>query len=84
MVVLRRMLGVIRRDKIRNVDIRERLGVKETLVQKVYQKHHTWLGHALRMHNERITKFALEGKVDDKRRVGKHKTSWLPTALRRY
>ena len=83
MAALRRMLGVSRRDKIRNVDIRERLGVKETLVQKVYQRQHTWLGHVWRMNNERIAKFALEGKVEGKRRVGKPKISWLPTALKR-
>ena len=62
-------LAVNRRDKIRNVDIRERLG--ETFVQKVYQRQHTWLGHVLRMSNENIAIFALEGKVEGKRRVGK-------------
>ena len=71
-------------NEIRNVDIRERLvGVKETLVQKFYKRQHTWLGHVWRMNNERITKFALEGKVEGKRRVGKLKISWLPAALNR-
>ena len=36
------------------------------------------------MSNERISKFALEGKVEGRRRVGKPKLSWLPTALKRY
>ena len=36
MAALRRMLGISCREKICNVDIRERLVVKETLVQKVY------------------------------------------------
>jgi len=70
-------------EKNRNVDIRERLGVKETLMQKVHQIQHTWLDHVWRMNNERIAKFAREGKVKGKRRVGKPKISWLPTALRR-
>ena len=41
MAALRKMLGVSCRDKICNVDIWERLGVKETLVQKIYllKKH---------------------------------------------
>ena len=76
MAALSRMLDISRRDKIRNVDIRERLvGIKENLVQKVCQRRHTWLGHIWRINNERIAKFALEGK----QRVGKPKRSWLPT-----
>ena len=35
------------------------------------------------MNSERIAKFAREGKVKGKRRVGKPKISWLPTALTR-
>ena len=78
MAALSRMLDISRRDKIRNVDIRERLvGIKENLVQKVCQRQHTWLGHIWRINNERIAKFALEGKVEGKPLVGKPKISWL-------
>ena len=73
MAALGRMLGVSRRDKIRDVEIRERLGVNETLVQRVYQRQHTWLDYVWRMNNERIVKFALDSKVESKRRVGKPK-----------
>ena len=34
------------------------------------------------MNNERIVKFAIEGKVEGERRVGKQKMSWLSTALK--
>ena len=64
------------------LDIRERLEVKETLVQKIYQRQHIWLGHISRMNNTSIATFAREGKVKDKRRVGKSKISWLSTALK--
>lgn len=80
---LRRMLRVSRRDRIRNVNIYARLGVTETLVQRVYKRQHTWLGHVLWMSNEGIVKVPLEGRVDGKRRVGNPKTTWLPTALER-
>jgi hypothetical protein len=40
-------LGVRLRDKIRNIDMREQLGVKEVLVHKVYKRQHTCLGHVL-------------------------------------
>ena len=66
---LRRMLGLSGRDKICNVDIRERLGVKKSLLQNMYQRQHTWLGHARQMNNGGIAKSALEGKVEGKRRV---------------
>ena len=35
------------------------------------------------MNNERIAKFALEGKVEGKQHVGRLKISWLPNALKR-
>ena len=73
MAAFRRMLAVSLRDKIRNFNIQERLGVKETLVQLDCQRQHSWLCHVWRMNNERIAKFALEGKVDEQRRVGKRK-----------
>ena len=47
----------------------------------VYQRQHTWLGHVWQMNNERIAKFALEGKEEGTRH-GKLKI-WLPTALKR-
>ena len=57
MGALRKMLGINRSYKMRNVGIPERLGVKETLVQKVYQRQHTWLGNVRQMYNVRIVKF---------------------------
>ena len=39
--------------------------------------------HVWRMNNARIAKFALEGKVEGKRRVRKPKLSWLKNALKR-
>ena len=35
------------------------------------------------MNNERISKFALEGKVKSKWRLSKLKITWLPTALKK-
>ena len=71
------------RDKTSTVDILKILRVKETVVQKVYQRRYTGLGHGWRINNERIVNFALEGKMEDKQRVGKPKISWLRTALKR-
>ena len=52
-------------------------------MQKVYPRQHTWLGHVLQKSNERISKIALEGKVEGKRLIDKLKISWLLTALKR-
>jgi len=83
MAVLRRILGVSRRERIRNEHIRERLGVRTNLVQIVHERQHKWLGHVLRMKNERIAKTVLEGRVDGIRPQGKPKNTWLDTALKR-
>ena len=55
MAALRKILGVRRIDKIRNEDIRVKTGCVKT-VQIVYERQHKWLGHALRIKNNRIAR----------------------------
>ena len=49
MAALRSILGVRKLDKIRNKEIRRRLGCTNTLVQLVCVRQHKWLRHVLRM-----------------------------------
>lgn len=79
MAALRKILGVSRLDKIRNEEIRRRTGCNRTVVQVIYERQHRWLGHVLRMNDERIARTALHGKVDGKRRQGKPKLTWIKT-----
>ena len=74
MAALRKILRVRKFDKIRNDEIRRRLGCTNTLV---YVRQHKWLGHVLRMDDERIAKIVLQGKVDGIKRKGRPRTAWM-------
>jgi len=79
MAALRKILGVNRLDKIRNEEIRRRTGCHRTIVQVVCERQHRWLGHVLRMNDERIAKTVVQGKVEGTRRRGKPRATWLKT-----
>ena len=51
-------------------------GWVKTVVQIVYERQHKWLGHVLRMNNNRIARNTLQGKVEGSRRRGKPRTTW--------
>ena len=70
------ILGVRKLEKIRNDEIRRRLVYTNTLVQLVYVRQHKWLGHVLRMDDERIAKINLQGKVDGIKRKERPMTAW--------
>src|SRR6218665_658379 len=46
---LRRIIGRSRREKVRNEQTREELGVQETVVQKIKKRRLQWFGHVERM-----------------------------------
>jgi hypothetical protein len=83
MSALRTILGVRRLDKIRNEEIRSRVGCTTTLVQLIYGRQHKWLGHVLRMDDARIAKTVLQGKVQGTRRRGKPRTTWASASEER-
>ena len=46
---LRSMCGVNRRDRVRNEDIRQRVGICHELAERVDMKALSWYGHVMRM-----------------------------------
>jgi hypothetical protein len=56
----RSMLGVTRRDKIRNEDLRSRTGVKD-VIEKVTEAKGKWAGHVARMKNHEWAKKQQNG-----------------------
>ena len=46
--MLRRMLGVTRRDRLRNEEVRERTGMQENIVKVVERSKIRWYGHVMR------------------------------------
>ena len=58
--------------------------MNETILQVVqHRQKNQWLGHVLRMKDDRITNNTLVGRTEGTRRVGKHITSWLTSVLAR-
>jgi len=49
MTWLRKILHVTRRGRIKNIDVRETLQQKETMIDKIRRRRFTWFGHVSRM-----------------------------------
>ena len=74
---LRKIKGVTRRDKIRNVDIKKELGITNDIVQKIQARRLWYYGHVVRMKAERLPNIALFGRVHGKRKRGRPKKRWI-------
>ena len=61
------MLGVTRRDKIRNEDLRSRTGLKD-VIEKVIEAKGKWAGHVARMKNHEWAKKTTERTPWDRKR----------------
>lgn len=75
MKYLRRILGKTRRDKIRNTQIREELGMKPVL-QFIEQRQLSWWGHIQRMSADRPVRQIYEARIQTKRRRGRPRQTW--------
>ena len=76
---LRRIIGVSRLQKIRNDDIRKRLGQEISLNQRIQERQLKWFGHVSRMNQERMPHLALHTKVHGKRSQGRPRKRWIDT-----
>jgi hypothetical protein len=54
MDVLRRSSRISRKERIRNVIIRQQTGLEETIVKETEQSHLKWYGHVQRMAEGRL------------------------------
>ena len=79
MDALRRSFRISRKDRIRNVTIRQQIGLEETIIKEIEQNRLTWYGHVQRMAEERLPKIALKwipkknrarGKLDGRNKEG--------------
>ena len=78
----RRLLGITWKDKVRNEDIRN-----ETKLQRmdliIKERRLRWLGHVLRMEDDRIPKQATRWQMDScTRRPGRPRSNWIDTVSR--
>lgn len=76
MKFLRSTIQKTRRDKIRNEEIRDKLNM-EKLQDTIDNSRIKWMGHIMRMEEERLPKQALKLKGRGKRPLGRPRKRWL-------
>jgi hypothetical protein len=70
MKFLRHLLGITKLDKERNQSLREKLGVKNIILE-IRRYKREWLQHVERMDTDRIPKQALKYRPKGKRSMGR-------------
>jgi hypothetical protein len=73
MDALRKFSRISRKVRIRNVTIRQQIGLEKTIMKKIEQNQLTWYGHVQRMVEGRLTKMALNWMPKQKRVQGRPK-----------
>jgi len=74
---LRRSSRISRKDRIRNVTIRQQIGLEETIIKEIEQNRLTWYGHVQRRAEERLPKIALKWMPKQNRARGRPKKHWM-------
>jgi len=77
MVALRRPSRISRKGRIRNVTIRQQIGLEEPIIKEIEQNQLTWYGHVQRMAGGRLPKIALKWMPKQKRARGRPKKNWM-------
>ena len=73
---MRRIVGVNRLDKGRMEELREEVGVRESLMRKLVRSRLKWAGHVERMEGEWLMKRAHALRVEGRRRRGRPRLRW--------
>src|SRR6476469_3530738 len=74
---LRRILGVTRRDRIRNAHVRERLNLSTDIVQRVAERRLRFFGYVVRMPAHRLPLVAIQVQVHGKRSRRRSQRRWI-------
>jgi len=77
MDALRRSSRISRKERIRNVTIRQQIGLEEPIVKQIEQNQHTWHSHVQRMAEGRLPKITLKWMLKQKRARGRPKKNWM-------
>ena len=77
MDALRRSSRILRKERIKNVTIRQQIGLEETIIKEIEQNQHTWYGHVQRMVDGRLPKITLKWIRKQKRARGRPKKNWM-------
>jgi len=77
MDALRRSSRISRKERIRNVTIRQQTGLEETIVKEIERNQLTWYGHVQRMAEGRLPKITLKWMSKQKGARGRPKKNWM-------
>jgi len=77
MDALRRSSKISRKERIRNVTIRQQIGLEETIMKEIEHNQLIWYGHVQRMAEGRLLKIALKWIPKQKTARGRPKKNWM-------
>jgi len=77
MDVLRRSPRISRKERIRNVTIKQQIGLEEPIIKETELSQLTWYGHVQRMAEGRLPETALKWMPKQKRARGRSKKNWM-------
>ena len=77
MYCYRRVLGIRWTQKVKNEEVRKRLGVKENLMQVIMKRKLGLFGHVCRMDDSRKLKSVMFGMMNGNTRRGRPSREWL-------
>ena len=77
MVCIRKINGVSRLDRIRNTIIRETLGLKYDIIERISHKRLRYYGYVMRMDPQRLPYITLSGILHGERQGGRPVKRWL-------
>ena len=75
MSCLRRILGISRRDRIRNDCIRKQLGLETSIMDRIQKRQLAYYGHIIRMDNSRLPLITIDDSTKGTRPRGRPTTS---------
>jgi hypothetical protein len=73
----RRSSRISRKEIIRNVTIRQQIGLEEIILKEIEQNYLTWYSHVQRMAEGRLPKIALKWMPKQKRTRGRPKKNGM-------
>ncbi|XP_045466631.1 uncharacterized protein LOC123675327 [Harmonia axyridis] len=82
MDVFRRSLGISRRDRVRNEEVKLRMGVEGSVTTDIERRQLIWYGHIQRMPSTRIPKRTMEWIPAGRRKRGRPRKTWKEGILR--
>jgi hypothetical protein len=77
MDALRKSSRILRKEIIRNVTIRQQIGLGKIIIKETEQNQPTWYGHVQIMVEGRLPKIALKWMPKQKRARGRPKKNWM-------